>query len=236
MLSSADLLHAADRLEVDVVVFAGREGGVPVAEVRLVVSHGERQRFWEVPGRQLRSEVVRQARAGGVLIGHGLAVTLPAAGVPSGSVRVDLLHHDLIRAVDDRHNITDNQHIYSELNIPQLSPFIWILMTQPKAPTKYNGFCFEMIFWDIHTHLIHSAVSVFFLTADWRNLLNHSGFYGSFYTDVPFTKVTMFNLIKHTIPYCICKLLRSINDEHDQDFASPAVLLSLIDSLECFIQ
>lgn len=107
-LSSADLLHAADRLKVDVVVFAGCEGSVPVAMVRLVVSHRERQRFWEIPGRELRREVIRQPGAGGALIGHGLAVTLAAAGLPSGSVRIDLLHNDLIGAVGDGQNMTAN--------------------------------------------------------------------------------------------------------------------------------
>ncbi len=99
-VSSADLLHAADRLKVDVVVFAGREGGVPVAVVRLVVSHGKRQRFWQMPGRQLRCEVIRQPGAGGVLIGHRLMVTLPT-GLPPHTVRVYLPHNDLIGAVDE---------------------------------------------------------------------------------------------------------------------------------------
>ncbi len=109
-LPSADLLHAADCLKVDVVVFAGREGGVPVAVVRLVISHGKWQRFWQIPGRELRCEVIWQPGAGGILIGHRITVTLPAAGLPPPTVRVYLPHNDLIGAVDDGQNMTSSQH------------------------------------------------------------------------------------------------------------------------------
>lgn len=118
-LSSADLFHTADRLKVDVVVFARREWGVPVAVVRLVVSNSKRQRFWEIPGRELRREVIRQPGAGGVLIGHRLTVTLPAAGLPPCTVWVYLPHDNLIGTVDDGQNMTAYQNfsLFSLSNI-----------------------------------------------------------------------------------------------------------------------
>lgn len=99
-----DLLHPADRLEVDVVVFAGCEGSVPVAVVSLVVSYSKRQRLLQISGRNLCCEVIWQAGADSALIGHRLPVTLASTGLPAPAMRIDLLHHYLIGAVEDEHN------------------------------------------------------------------------------------------------------------------------------------
>lgn len=77
----ADLLHTAHSLEVDVIVFAGSERSVPVAPVRLVVSHCERRRFWKIPRRKLRRKVIRRSRAGGRLVGHRNLEALEGPGV-----------------------------------------------------------------------------------------------------------------------------------------------------------
>lgn len=110
-LGCVHLLNAAHGLKVDVVVFAGSKRGVPVAAIRLVVAHCERQRLQEIPGRKFCCEIIRQTPADGILIGHGLTIALAAAArLPPGTPWVYLLHYDLIGAVDDRHNHSQSHH------------------------------------------------------------------------------------------------------------------------------
>lgn len=87
----------AQSLEVDAVALGGRQGGVPVTVIGLVVPDGEGLHHRQVNWGELSREVVRRVQDGGVPEANGDGKTLDDVGRPPNLLLTLLLDHHLVR-------------------------------------------------------------------------------------------------------------------------------------------